>query len=121
LDFIVLGLPIAELWKMKLNKRKKILVMIMFGVGFLVTIISMLRLQAIIGYGQNPNITWVRVEPGVWVSRPPCATEFEAGTNPSPVQAGTPTLHRMRLHACNSTSSRESALFVLEPIRDAID
>lgn len=70
LDFLVLGLPIFQLWKMNLNKRKKFLVMLMFGVGFLVTITSIMRLHAIVGYGENKNFTWVRVEPGLWVSVP---------------------------------------------------
>lgn len=71
LDFLVLGLPIAQLWKMNLNTRKKLLVMLMFGMGFFVTITSILRLRAIVGYGKNGNFTYVRVEPGLWVSLSP--------------------------------------------------
>ncbi|GIZ36963.1 hypothetical protein CKM354_000042700 [Cercospora kikuchii] len=66
LDFLVLGLPIYQLWKMNLNTTKKLLVMLMFGVGFLVTIISIMRLHAIVDYGEDKNFTYVRVVPGVW-------------------------------------------------------
>ncbi|KAM3423449.1 hypothetical protein BST61_g880 [Cercospora zeina] len=66
LDFVILGLPIAQLWKMNLNSRKKFLVMLMFGVGFLVTIISILRLYSLVHYATATNFTWAYVLPGVW-------------------------------------------------------
>ncbi|PIA99029.1 hypothetical protein CB0940_03448 [Cercospora beticola] len=66
LDFLVLGLPIYQLWKMNLNVAKKLQVMFMFGVGFLVTIISIMRLHSIVDYGEDKNFTYSRVIPGVW-------------------------------------------------------
>ncbi|KAI5362706.1 hypothetical protein Slin15195_G100850 [Septoria linicola] len=66
LDFAVLALPIMQLWKMNLNYRKKFLVMLMFGVGFLVTIISIMRLHSLVHYAHATNFTWAYVNPGVW-------------------------------------------------------
>lgn len=57
LDILVLSLPMPMLWKMQLNKRKKFLVMLMFGVGFFVTIVSILRLQVLIQFGDSQNLT----------------------------------------------------------------
>lgn len=109
LDFLVLGLPIAQLWKMNLNTRKKLLVMLMFGMGFFVTITSILRLRAIVGYGKNGNFTYVRVEPGLWVSLSPLdRAKLRNGSNRRLVQAGTPAFDRVRLHARNSPGDRES-------------
>lgn len=57
LDIIVLSLPMPMLWKMQLNKRKKFLVMMMFSIGFFVTIVSILRLQVLIEFGDATNLT----------------------------------------------------------------
>lgn len=109
LDFLVLGLPIAQLWKMNLNTRKKLLVMLMFGMGFFVTITSILRLRAIVGYGKNGNFTYVRVEPGLWVSLSLLdRAKLRNGSNRRLVQAGTPAFDRVRLHARDSPGDRES-------------
>ncbi|KAF2213071.1 hypothetical protein CERZMDRAFT_96742 [Cercospora zeae-maydis SCOH1-5] len=66
LDLVILGLPIAQLWRMNLNNRKKLLVMLMFGVGFLVTIISIMRLYSLVHYATATNLTWAYVLPGIW-------------------------------------------------------
>jgi len=51
LDVIVLGLPLPVIAKLELNKRKKALFLLMFSVGFLVTIVSILRLQVLASFG----------------------------------------------------------------------
>ncbi|EME80711.1 uncharacterized protein MYCFIDRAFT_119208, partial [Pseudocercospora fijiensis CIRAD86] len=66
LDVVVVGLPMPMLWKMNLNKRKKILVMLMFGVGFFVTIVSILRLHLLVYFGHSKNITYDYKKVGDW-------------------------------------------------------
>ncbi|KAK4501881.1 hypothetical protein PRZ48_007690 [Zasmidium cellare] len=66
LDIIVLALPMPMLWKMQLNKRKKFLVMLMFGVGGFVTVVSILRLQVLIEFGDSSNLTWHYTAVGYW-------------------------------------------------------
>ncbi|KAL9527433.1 SAT4 family membrane protein [Sphaerulina musiva] len=66
LDAATLTLPIRELWKMSLNKRKKIGVVLMFSVGFFITIVSILRLYSLVAYSSDSNFTWAFVIPGVW-------------------------------------------------------
>ncbi|KAL3587997.1 hypothetical protein FPOAC2_13896 [Fusarium poae] len=61
LDIWILAIPLSQLKKMNLDSRKKIGVGIMFSVGIIVTIMSILRLTATIragtGMGSN-NPTW---------------------------------------------------------------
>lgn len=57
LDVVVLGLPIPVVLKLQLNKRKKLLILSMFLVGFVVTIVSILRLQVLVAFGGTSNFT----------------------------------------------------------------
>ncbi|KAL9527886.1 SAT4 family membrane protein [Sphaerulina musiva] len=66
LDVLTLSLPLPQLWAMQLNKRKKFWLMLMFCVGFLVTIISILRLQVLIQFGDSFNLTYDYVSVGYW-------------------------------------------------------
>ncbi|CAK1360710.1 hypothetical protein CB0940_03827 [Cercospora beticola] len=66
LDVIVVGLPIPMLWRMDLNIRKKLLVMLMFGVGFFVTIVSILRLRLLVRFGDSENLTHDYKQAGFW-------------------------------------------------------
>ncbi|KXS98298.1 hypothetical protein AC578_6831 [Pseudocercospora eumusae] len=66
LDLIVIGLPFPQLWKMKMNKRKKLQVMVMFGTGLIITVLSILRLQSLVAYTDHNDFTWVYVTTGAW-------------------------------------------------------
>ena len=57
LDIVVLVLPMPVIAKLELNKRKKALVVLMFSTGFLVTIISIIRLQVLVHFGGTTNFT----------------------------------------------------------------
>ncbi|EOD52742.1 cfem domain-containing protein [Neofusicoccum parvum] len=66
LDMIVIILPLPQLWQLQLNKRKKFLLLLMFSVGFFVTIVSILRLQVLIEFGSTHNLTWDYTAVGYW-------------------------------------------------------
>ncbi|EME85272.1 uncharacterized protein MYCFIDRAFT_83369 [Pseudocercospora fijiensis CIRAD86] len=66
IDLIVIGMPMPLLWTMKLDNKKKFMVMLMFGVGFFVTVISILRLHILVSYGEAKNFTWDYVPLGYW-------------------------------------------------------
>ncbi|USW58054.1 Putative extracellular membrane protein, CFEM [Septoria linicola] len=66
LDLIVVILPMPMLWRMELNKRKRVLVMLMFGVGLFVTIVSILRLQILVKFGDSKNMTYDYKAVGYW-------------------------------------------------------
>lgn len=57
LDVVVLALPMPVIAKLELNRRKKALVWLMFSTGFLVTIISIIRLQVLVHFGGTTNFT----------------------------------------------------------------
>ncbi|RMX97551.1 hypothetical protein D0868_10588 [Hortaea werneckii] len=66
LDVVVIALPLPLLAKLQLNKRKKFLVMLMFSVGFVVTVISILRLQVLVQFGNTTNFTYHYKSVGYW-------------------------------------------------------
>ncbi|KAF4992906.1 hypothetical protein FGRMN_6849 [Fusarium graminum] len=71
LDAWILSIPLSQLRKMNMDWKKKIGVGIMFSVGIFVTIMSILRLNAVIklraGLGAN-NATWEYTEFALWSS-----------------------------------------------------
>ncbi|KAK5130762.1 hypothetical protein LTR08_001707 [Meristemomyces frigidus] len=58
MDLIVVVMPMPLLWQMHMNTRKKLLIMLMFGMGIFVTVISVMRLQTLIRFDKTQNITW---------------------------------------------------------------
>lgn len=57
LDVIILILPLPMISKLQLNKRKKFFVFLMFSIGAVVTIVSILRLQVLVQFGGSSNFT----------------------------------------------------------------
>ncbi|GIZ47756.1 hypothetical protein CKM354_001083900 [Cercospora kikuchii] len=66
LDFIILFLPMRQLWALQLNKRKKFMLFFMFGLGGFASIVSILRLHGILKYAQSKNLTWDSVPTSYW-------------------------------------------------------
>ncbi|KAF7558016.1 hypothetical protein G7Z17_g316 [Cylindrodendrum hubeiense] len=66
LDLGTLILPLRELWRLNMSWRKKIQIILMFCVGFFVTIVSIVRLQSLASYATTHNITQDYVEVGYW-------------------------------------------------------
>lgn len=57
LDILVLGLPIPMVLQLQMNIRKKLLIVLMFSMGFLVTAVSIVRLQVLVQFGATTNLT----------------------------------------------------------------
>ncbi|CZR68781.1 related to integral membrane protein PTH11 [Phialocephala subalpina] len=66
LDIAMLSLPMPELYKLSMSTKKKVHIMLMFGVGFFVVIISILRLKALIQFASTMNVTQDYVDLGIW-------------------------------------------------------
>ncbi|KAH9827804.1 putative integral membrane protein [Teratosphaeria destructans] len=66
LDIVTLGLPMPVLWNLQLNSRSKFWLMVMFGVGFFVTIVSIIRLRVLVVFGDSRNLTWDYTSIGYW-------------------------------------------------------
>ncbi|KAF2635513.1 hypothetical protein P280DRAFT_461661 [Massarina eburnea CBS 473.64] len=70
LDLTILSLPLPTLYRLQMSTRKKLQVMSMFCVGFVITVVSCLRLHALVAFDQSTNLTYDNT-PGVYW----CVTE----------------------------------------------
>ncbi|KAI5361673.1 hypothetical protein Slin14017_G084060 [Septoria linicola] len=66
LDAVVLLMPMPQLWRLQLNKRKKCLLTLMLGIGAFASIVSILRLHSILKYADSRNLTWDNVPTSYW-------------------------------------------------------
>ncbi|KAJ4412312.1 hypothetical protein N0V91_000783 [Didymella pomorum] len=66
LDFWMLGIPLWQLWGLKLHWKKKVAVALMFCLGTFVTIVSILRLQSLVHFAQSSNASWEFYSVSVW-------------------------------------------------------
>ncbi|KAI0509560.1 hypothetical protein F5B22DRAFT_326580 [Xylaria bambusicola] len=66
-DIAIISLPLHDIIKTQLSWKMKIQVFIMFALGFVVTIVSILRLQSLIQFAQTMNPTYDNA-PGVYWS-----------------------------------------------------
>lgn len=57
LDLAILSLPLPMLAKLQMSLRKKIQIMSMFVVGFVITVVSCMRLKALVQFAQTQNPT----------------------------------------------------------------
>lgn len=66
LDFWILGIPLWQLWGLKMHWKKKVGVALMFCVGTFVTVVSILRLQALVHFAASSNASWEFFDVSVW-------------------------------------------------------
>ncbi|KAH8726472.1 hypothetical protein GQ44DRAFT_163115 [Phaeosphaeriaceae sp. PMI808] len=66
LDFWILGIPLWQLWGLKMHWKKKVGVAMMFCVGTFVTVVSILRLQALVHFAASSNASWEFYDVSVW-------------------------------------------------------
>ncbi|KAH7139806.1 hypothetical protein B0J13DRAFT_478123 [Dactylonectria estremocensis] len=58
IDVAIISLPLPSVIKLQMNWKKKIQVLLMFIVGFVITIVSILRLQSLIQFSKTSNPTY---------------------------------------------------------------
>ncbi|KAF2849815.1 hypothetical protein T440DRAFT_451417 [Plenodomus tracheiphilus IPT5] len=66
LDLWILGIPLWQLYGLKLHWKKKFGVALMFCVGTFVTIVSILRLRALVHFAESDNASWEFYDVSVW-------------------------------------------------------
>jgi hypothetical protein len=66
LDFWSLGIPLWQLWGLKMHWKKKMGVAMMFCVGTFITIVSILRLQALVHFAASNNVSWEFYDVSMW-------------------------------------------------------
>jgi hypothetical protein len=57
LDLVILSLPLPMLAKLNMSRKKKLQIMSMFCVGFIITVVSCLRLWSFVKFAQTQNPT----------------------------------------------------------------
>ncbi|KAG5660255.1 hypothetical protein KAF25_003777 [Fusarium avenaceum] len=65
-DIVILILPLPHLWKLQVKGRQKIQLFVMFSLGIVVTVFSIIRLPFLISLGKTSNPTWEYVEVTIW-------------------------------------------------------
>ena len=58
LDLWSLGIPLWQLWGLSMHWKRKVGVALMFDVGTFVTVVSILRLQALVNFAKSNNVSW---------------------------------------------------------------
>lgn len=66
LDFWMITLPFSQLRSLQMHWKKKIGVASMFGVGFIATAMSILRLQTLVKFASTHNPTWDQFDATKW-------------------------------------------------------
>ncbi|KAM0425958.1 hypothetical protein ACHAPT_008897 [Fusarium lateritium] len=66
LDLWILAVPLWQIRGLQLHWKKKLSVAVMFSVGTLVTIVSIIRFQALVHFGKSMNKTWELYNVSVW-------------------------------------------------------
>ncbi|KAF2093048.1 hypothetical protein NA57DRAFT_49239, partial [Rhizodiscina lignyota] len=66
LDLLTIILPLPQIAKLQLSWGKKIPLLLVFALGFFVTIISCLRIKYIAQFANTQNVTWDYVPIGYW-------------------------------------------------------
>lgn len=67
-DIATTVLPLPVLRSLRLPKRQKILLMLVFGVGFTTCIISILRLHSLYIVSRTDDLSWDNPMPAIWSS-----------------------------------------------------
>ncbi|KAF2028703.1 hypothetical protein EK21DRAFT_69056, partial [Setomelanomma holmii] len=65
-DFIILLLPIRELWKLQMSNRKKTGIILLLSVGSFASITSIVRLKYVLKYANTYDSTWDNVDVIKW-------------------------------------------------------
>ncbi|CAH0054719.1 unnamed protein product [Clonostachys solani] len=65
-DALVITLPLPLLWNLKMARKEKFGIFVMFSLGIFITITSCIRLQYISRFGLSVNPTWDYTETIVW-------------------------------------------------------
>ncbi|KIW11873.1 hypothetical protein PV08_09146 [Exophiala spinifera] len=65
-DIWIILLPIPQLLQLSLGRRKKIHLILMFSIGFFITIVSVVRLTSLVRFANSTNPTYDNVPTAYW-------------------------------------------------------
>ncbi|KAF9733482.1 CFEM domain-containing protein [Paraphaeosphaeria minitans] len=105
LDLAILTLPLPMLAGLQMSRKKKLQIMSMFCVGFIITIVSCLRLYSFVQFGNTQNPTYDNTSGLYW-----CATESNLFTVVACMPAIRGIFHKAfnRVRGVNTETSRNN-------------
>ncbi|KAI6383318.1 hypothetical protein MCOR25_000238 [Pyricularia grisea] len=65
-DVVLVVIPIPELWSLRLNFKKKMGLMLMFAIGLVATVTSIVRINYLVKIGFTYDQPWDNVDPITW-------------------------------------------------------
>ncbi|KZL74681.1 integral membrane protein [Colletotrichum tofieldiae] len=65
-DIVLIIMPIPELLKLQLGKKKKLALVFMFGLGSFACVASMVRLQYLVSFADSVDPTWENIMAIIW-------------------------------------------------------
>ncbi|KAH7157929.1 hypothetical protein B0J13DRAFT_650714 [Dactylonectria estremocensis] len=65
-DICILIMPLHELYNLQVRGRQKLQLFVMFSLGIIVTVFSVIRLPFLVNLGKTSNPTWEYVEVTIW-------------------------------------------------------
>ncbi|KAK6387168.1 hypothetical protein LTS17_000434 [Exophiala oligosperma] len=68
LDVAILALPVPVILRLQISRQQKLQVLSMFGVGSLITVVSIIRLQSLIKFAKDSNVTYHLYSISIWSS-----------------------------------------------------
>ncbi|KAL2827879.1 hypothetical protein BJY01DRAFT_255555 [Aspergillus pseudoustus] len=114
LDLAVIGLPLHKIAGLSVSLSRKIMLLSMFGLGFFVTVVSILRLRVVITYATTTNATYDTVATSYW-SIIECFTGIIC-VNMPPVRR----VYRKIAHFCFGTPQSEQEAYQQPTSGDAL-
>ncbi|KIW18948.1 hypothetical protein PV08_03237 [Exophiala spinifera] len=68
LDVAILAMPVPVILRLDISRQQKLQVLSMFGVGSLITVVSIIRLQSLIKFAKDSNVTYHLYSVSIWSS-----------------------------------------------------
>ncbi|KAK5228288.1 hypothetical protein LTR72_002171 [Exophiala xenobiotica] len=68
LDVTILTLPVPVILKLQISRQQRLQVLSMFGVGSFITVVSIIRLQSLISFAKDSNLTYHLLSVSIWSS-----------------------------------------------------
>lgn len=106
-DLIIIVLPISMLWNLQMTRKKKVFIGIMFALGGIGLIATIVRLQTLKNFGSTPDPSWTYVPVVYWTS-----VELSAGIIASCLPAVRILLERFFKFFALSTAASEPSTFI---------
>ncbi|UPX11213.1 uncharacterized protein EKO05_0001833 [Ascochyta rabiei] len=65
-DLLIALIPIPQLWRLNLSLRRKLYLLAVFGVGFIIIAVSCMRIQTLAQYSTTRNTTYDTISRDMW-------------------------------------------------------